>query len=141
MFRKSSTNVIIRSLEARSKQGQSKVKAQHQPRQQCISQFSLSFDMGIIVSCFAYGANEIKERRDYKKKGVRIQNSGNETLPQSQTLASATQHDAQQGLQDEHLAAVPPGDHTVVPASVGSAEVTRTVATEAPVPVPGGATA
>lgn len=135
MFQSDSTNVIIRTFKARSK-----LNSTSTPPTKHLPTF-LQPDMGIIVSCFAYGANEIKERRDYKKKGIRIQNSGNETLPQSQILASSTQHDAQQGLQDEHLATIPPANHTTAPELAGAAVVTRTVATEAPAPIPGGATA
>jgi len=96
--------------------------------------------MGVIVSCFAYGANGIKEHRNHKKRDARIVNSSdkNNLQPQSQPLGSIPQHDAQLGLQDEHLASVPPGNHTTsgTLGVHGTAEISKQVATEAPLPVP-----
>jgi hypothetical protein len=81
-------------------------------------------DMGVILS-LAVATKSIKKSRDQKKAARRKEKID---LQGIQTPYSPARADCVEGLRDEHLAVVPPGDF-------GTAEVERSVAVEAPLPL------
>jgi hypothetical protein len=103
--------------------------------------------MGAVLACIAYASNSIKNSRDKKKASQIRANYESESQPlPSQGASQGAQdsqsvRDAQRGLQDEHLASVPPvvepgGESRTETEVAGTKEVQRDVATGAPVPVP-----
>ena len=93
--------------------------------------------MGAVLSCIGLSSHSIKKSRD-KKKASRVDEPQSQQLPPEVAAAeSQSVKDAQQGLQDEHLATispiVEPGGETE---AAGTKEVQREVATAAPLPVP-----
>ena len=88
--------------------------------------------MGVILSAFLAARDSIKNSRDKKKA---IKDPPNEVAPAATTeqpFAPSQTHEAVQGVQDEHLASVPP-PATTGPEGVGQVE--RNIAVEAPLPV------
>jgi hypothetical protein len=102
--------------------------------------------MGAVLACIGLAANSIKKSRDKKQASQSGANYQSESQPlPSQGVSQGGQdsqsvRDAQRGLQDEHLASVPPivepvGESKTEAEAAGTKEVQRNVATGAPVPV------
>ncbi len=103
--------------------------------------------MGVVLACLGIYAHSAKEHHDHKK-ATKLQKSSQPTN-QQQSFDPSQQYDAQQGLKDEHLASVPPPQQVeyeqqqYLPEITGnivvqdSVQVTKNVAVEAPLPVPG----
>jgi hypothetical protein len=81
-------------------------------------------DMGVILS-LAVATKSIKKSRDKKKAARRKEKVDPQGVQRPYSPARA---DFVEGLRDEHLAVVPPG-------GLGTAEVERSVAVEAPLPL------
>jgi hypothetical protein len=114
--------------------------------------------MGAVVGCLGLSTHYLKKLRE-KKKGESSKTQETAATPgasQSRARVEASQplspfpasqggaqsepvKDAQQGLQDKYLATVPPtvepgGEHRSATEAIGTKEVTRDVATAAPLP-------
>ena len=100
--------------------------------------------MGAVLTCLGLSSSPIKKSRDKKKAPQTSANK--ESAPQPLPPQAASQggtesqsvKDAQQGLQDEHLATVSPiepsGEHRTETEAAGITEVQKDVATAAPLP-------
>jgi len=94
--------------------------------------------MGVVLGCIGLSFQHIKKSR-HKKKASRADEPQSQQLPPEVAAQGAAESqsvkDAQQGLQDEHLATispiVEPGGETE---AAGTKEVQREVATAAPLP-------
>jgi hypothetical protein len=103
--------------------------------------------MGAVLACLGISAHSAKEHHDHKE-AAKLQNSST-SANQQQSFDPSQQHDAQQGLRDKHSASVPPPQQVEsepqqhLPESTNeivaqeSAQVTKKVAVQAPLPVPG----
>ncbi|OWP01084.1 hypothetical protein B2J93_4816 [Marssonina coronariae] len=92
--------------------------------------------MGALLSCFASFRNQIS--RPAKKANV---TEAQETTPEPSSQLHPSQQPVREGLADEHLASVPPPS-SPTPARAqqegvqGEVKALRSVAVEAPVPIP-----
>jgi hypothetical protein len=100
--------------------------------------------MGAVLTCLGLSYSAVKKSRDKKKASQTGANNGSSPQPlppQAASQAGAESQsvkDAQQALQDEHLATVSPiepsGEHRAEADATGITEVQKDVATAAPLP-------
>jgi hypothetical protein len=94
--------------------------------------------MGVIISAFLVAKSSIQKSRDKKKakRQTPQETAALQPAAASQPLShSQTQHDAAEGLQEEHLAAVPPPAVSADLEGAGTVQVERNIAVEAPLPI------
>jgi hypothetical protein len=105
--------------------------------------------MGAVVGCLGLSSHYIKKLREKKEGGAsksraRVESVSPPLSPFAASQAGAQSpsvQDAQRGLQDEHLATVPPtvepgGESRTETEAAGTLEVTRGAASTARVPTP-----
>lgn len=102
--------------------------------------------MGAVISCLGLSSSSAKKQHDNKQASQAHANGHSESQPLPPQAASSqggaqaqSVHDAQQGLQDEHLSSVPPrvepgGESRTETEAAGIQELQRDVATAAPLP-------
>jgi hypothetical protein len=101
--------------------------------------------MGAVLACIGLASQHIKKSRDKKKASRANDESQTQQLPPQVAsqgdAGSQSVKEAQQGLQDEHLATVSPivepgGESRIEAEAAGTKEAQREIATAAPLPVP-----